>query len=854
MLSNSRTEEIESQKGARQDVYRKTFLPQDVRSFSFLLIVGLVLNVLLSRTDSLFLHDQSLLVWVIALRAVFFCFSFVTLVCIRRLDDPVILDRFTLAWSLSMVACVLLINSSRPVEYTGYILIDFCVILALYTLQPGNSFWRFLPAVLFTLGSVLLLLLVKSDQSSLSLISQLSGYLAVNILCFMVSTTWYGYRKSSFLAQAALKDLYQESEQSRRQLEASETFWERIIDTSPNMVVVVDEQRRITRVNKALAERLQRSKKAIIGQCCCQLLCGLNEQHQDCPLGTICQVGTPQYLETVLPALGVETRIRSTLLSEGAEGKPSHVLLLQDISEWKINQDRLREAREAAEKASQVKSDFLALVSHEIRTPLNSLVGLSRLARRTTHKEQLHQYIDIIDQSAHLLMNLVNDVLDMSKVEAGQLHIEAAPFNLVQLLELLRWQFTPLVDNNDGVSMRLELGPGLPAWVVGDATRLRQIVSNLLANAIKFTDNGAVILRVQEEKSGENPTACLLRIEVVDTGIGIDLTKQELLFEPFQQIDPGISRRYGGTGLGLAIVQRLVALMGGSITVQSQVNRGSCFTVRLPVQTCSPVLLAPEDGEQARALSVLVAEDNPFNRLLLKETLHDWGHRVIIAESGRQALKMIERQTFDCYIVDLWMPDLNGLELAKKIRSREVCLQQATTPMIAYTADTDERTRERALSAGMQQVLCKPLDPQKLRLALSDICTGAKTAEIGCEVTEQEDCQAPSLNRYGLAEKVIADMGSDQERVETYAKLLWDDLIAEKNMLDQALLLSDRKRILEAAHSLKGLCGYLDDEQASSFAFELHRGGRELPLVALNKLAQKLNAHLQLPTFSRKDR
>jgi len=520
-----------------------------------------------------------------------------------------------------------------------------------------------------------------------------------------------------------------------------------------------------------------------------------------------------------------------------------------DLTEKKLHEDRLNEAREAAEKASQVKSDFLALVSHEIRTPLNALVGFSGLARRTSDDDQLRQYIEILDQSAHLLMDLVNDVLDMSRVEAGQLRIKDAPFNLVEVLELLRWQFTPLVDKNAGVTMRLELGPELPAWVVGDATRLRQVLSNLLANALKFTDDGSVVLRVQGERSTAKDDYFWLRLEVEDTGIGIDLSKQDLLFEPFQQIDPGISRSYGGTGLGLAIVQRLVTLMGGSIEVQSQLGQGSCFTVRVPVRICAPVVLEQECGGLSSSLLVLVVEDNGFNRLLLEKTLREWGHRVITVENGEEALKRVEERLFDCIILDLWMPNLNGLELAGRLRSRERALKQGQTPIIAYTADTDERTRERALQAGMQEVLCKPLDLQKLCVVLRTYCTGAraKTGESGA--SEQKNKSDQELQSFGLDAKVMVDMGSDQARIVTYAHLLWEDIEAEKNKLDQAFLLSNREQILEAAHSLKGLCGYLADGQAGELALRLHQGADELPLCALNSLVQKLYSHLKPPAF-----
>ena len=517
-----------------------------------------------------------------------------------------------------------------------------------------------------------------------------------------------------------------------------------------------------------------------------------------------------------------------------------------DITEQKLHQAELSAAREAAEAASKAKSDFLALISHEIRTPLNAMVGFSALARRTNDFERLQEYVDILDQSSRLLMDLVNDVLDMSKAEAGQLRLESIAFNLPEAVDLLQWQYAQAAARKN-LTLEVRKGNDLPAWVKGDPLRLRQIVSNLLSNAVKFTSAGSVILTVQALQ----PTAddcCWLRFEVLDTGIGIDEAHLASLFQPFQQIDPGIARKYGGTGLGLAIVRRLVELMDGRVEVSTRAGQGSCFVVELPF-----LLGAPPEYEQMglvamEPLSILVVEDNMFNRRLLHDTLQAWGHHVVEAEDAAQALTLMEaatdEQRYDCVVLDVRMPDVDGVELTCRLRQLERLANLETTPIIGYTADTEGETREQCLAAGMQAVLFKPLDPRQLALALANcrrhaVCRpeAVETVETGAQST----APAPADNS-ALTVSVMADMGHDRERIKAYRQLLWADIAGELNRLDQAVLVEDRSLCKEAAHSLKGLCGYLRDTRLGALALSLHSGAESLSYQEMHGLAKELRA------------
>ncbi len=924
--------------------------------------IGTLVDLLLIRSDVFFLGSSTQFLKVFALRLVFTLFSLATIATILRTSSPSVLDRWAFAWALACVVMDMAIMQTRPMTYTGHLPLDLCIVLGLYALQAGPNLWRVLPPLLISLYNIAVLFTAKILPDPATGMAAATAFIVVNTIGWRVAANWHHYRKTSFLAQQAWEQLYRTAEQQRRAAEVSEQSWQRIIDSSPNMLVVVDRRRRIVRVNKTLVDRFGLSKEAIVGQSCCEFLCRSAQPQTKCPHLLLCATDHPITLETVLPALGIDVSIVAAPLVDGDGVHEATVLIIKDISDWKrvekslkIAQEQyqslvdnchgmiytispegyltyaspsfqtllgfapeyfigkhfntlvhpedierclafqedvlrrgqvrgsleyrilhrdgsvrwhlsnfiprfdeqgriesfvgnamditeLKDARVAAEAASQAKSDFLALISHEIRTPLNAIVGFSGLARKTADQVQLSRYIDILDQSAHLLMDLVNDVLDMSKLEAGQLSIETIPFNLSETVDLLHWQFTSMAARKPQVQFTVSKEGDMPTWILGDPLRFRQIISNLLSNALKFTEVGSVCLKVQmlpadtsSEKTG------LLRIEVEDTGIGIDTSKQDLLFQPFQQIEPGICRRFGGTGLGLTIVRHLVELMEGWIEVRSHAGQGSCFVVGLPCTPCA----APQYEQLCIAcpgsLSVLVVEDNTFNRLLLQETLHNWGHTVDAVDNAAAAMRMMENHRYDCAILDLWLPGMSGLELTAQWRRVQALSGHTPTPVIAYTADTDERTRQRCLAVGIEAVLIKPLDPQQLAQVLGDCCPMVKPAS-----QEAPDIQADAI-AFGLNEQVVADMGYDAQRLATYAQLLWNDIDCELNHLGQAMLLADRDKLHSAAHTLKGLCGYLHDPLAGVAANKLHQGAMDLPFATLGELVKQVHLRCVRP-------
>lgn len=395
-----------------------------------------------------------------------------------------------------------------------------------------------------------------------------------------------------------------------------------------------------------------------------------------------------------------------------------------DVSERLRTQEALQRAKDAAEKASVAKSEFLANMSHEIRTPLNGILSATELLSAGDILPSQREYLDIIQTSGEALLAVVNDVLDFSKVEAGKLELEHVAFSpREQALAVLRLFSVEI--GTKPLQVRCDLEPDLPDQLVGDPVRLRQILMNLIGNAVKFTEQGEIVLRITLDSASDDSVK--LRFTVSDTGIGIPSDRLATLFSPFVQVDSSTTRRFGGTGLGLAISRRLVTLMQGESGVVSDLGSGSTFWFtatfgksRSSAAAALPGDRQPPDGEAALPPArVLLVEDNPVNRTVLLALLGRLGHRVDAVINGRECLEALAQQRYDVILMDCQMPELDGYQTTQIIRDPGSRVLDHGVPVIALTAHALPGDRERCLASGMDDYLTKPVRGEQLRLALS---------------------------------------------------------------------------------------------------------------------------------------
>jgi PAS domain S-box-containing protein len=487
---------------------------------------------------------------------------------------------------------------------------------------------------------------------------------------------------------------------------------------------------------------------------------------------------------------------------------------IEDVTDRRQSAEAMRSAKELAEEAARIKSTFLANMSHEIRTPMNSVIGMAHLALRSGLNPKQRDYVEKIQLSGQHLLGLIDDILDFSKIESGKMTLESVDFELESVIE----NVTNIVGHRveaKGLRLDFDIDPALARPLRGDSLRLSQVLINLCGNAVKFTEFGGIGVGARLVEETENE--CVLRFEVLDTGIGMTQEQMARLFQNFQQADMSTTRKFGGTGLGLAISQQLARMMGGEIGVESRSGEGSTFWFTVRLGKGDPANLAAADGEKRpvpghanqwpeipatlQGARILVAEDNLFNQQVAFEILKDAGAEVCIANNGNEALSFLRRASFDCILMDVQMPEMDGFEATRQIRSEPAF---AGLKIVAMTANASSADREQCLAVGMDDFITKPIHPDRLYAKIAAILThrAAPAVPGGAGLTTVHS--DPSREQGVIDLSLLGQMlRQDPEKIRKFALKFVEsarDCVAE---IEAALECADSATLARLGHRLK---------------------------------------------------
>ncbi|MDP2828971.1 MAG: PAS domain S-box protein [Sulfuricellaceae bacterium] len=616
-------------------------------------------------------------------------------------------------------------------------------------------------------------------------------------------------------------------------------FSQQLLEVIPYPIFVKDVEGRYLGFNKAFETFWGIDRNEWAGKTVHDLLIGsLAEKHQLAD-NQVFHTGATLSYEAPVQAgdrLIHETVYQKTPFRRSDGSIAGLIGIISDVTEAKRSAAELEKARDAAEAANRAKSDFLANMSHEIRTPMNGIIGMTDMTLDTELTATQREYLGLVKTSAHSLLTIINDILDFSKIEAGKLEIESIPFDLGIILDEITRTLS-LRATEKGVSLSCTTNQALTTQLEGDPVRLRQILLNLVGNAIKFTAHGEIEIRADSDSPHEDVIP--VHISVRDTGIGIPEDKIEGIFSAFSQADSSITRKFGGTGLGLSITRQLVAMMGGQLWVESQPGVGSTFHFTARFKAARERLETNADpGEQAPAtpvgLNILLAEDNPINQKLAVTLLSKAGHQVSVANNGLEAIEQIRNTNFDLVLMDMQMPEMGGIEATLLIREHETILG-GHVPIIALTANAMQGDQERCLSAGMDAYLSKPIQKEELfRLIARTMDSGSTGHAPG----GPRDADEPE----GRFDYLDALSHSDKDIIDIIGAEFLSEIPGYLAKIESALNKDEAKETQRAAHTFKGVIGNFGAKPAARCA------GRIEQAAETGDLATAKETYLELQT------
>ncbi|MCL4393804.1 MAG: response regulator [Chloroflexi bacterium] len=504
-------------------------------------------------------------------------------------------------------------------------------------------------------------------------------------------------------------------------------------------------------------------------------------------------------------------------------------------------QEELERARQQVEVPNRARRDILANISHELRTPLHEIIGMTDLLQGTELNGEQKIYVDTTRVSSNALLSLIGDVIEFSELQSGQLLLDVQPFGVSEPIERTVEVMAARAADK-GLRLSTLLSPAIPPKLVGDANRLRQVLNNLVANAIRFTDSGEISIGVDVESTRERQVELHFRVQ--DTGIGIADDRREVIFEPFQQADTSATRRYGGMGMGLAMARQLVNLMGGRIWVESQLGKGSAFhfVVLLGLPEGAVAVAPAAAADWPRSLQILVAEDSPTNQLIAKASLKKAGHTVTLAVNGCDAVQAYVKSRqpnepqFDVILMDVAMPEMDGLDATRAIREQEKS-RGGHIVVVAMTAFATKEYHEKCLEAGMDAYVTKPVRIEELDKTLGPLMTRA--AEPPAAPAAQPPAEPPVSLKDAL--QVVGD---DVDILRDAAAISLEEVPQQMQALEQAMAAQDPKAVEAKAHRIKGVMGNLGGMAARAVAQKLETMGEQANLAGGPSLVQSLKCEV----------